>query len=104
MLIDAKTEEGPMRVGFGAPAVAFMKRVMPSVHREHLLVFYSVELFKRAHAIARPRGGPISEERLETFYQHFEASIPLVDKFERYTKDISLFLYSAERWLLPVID
>ncbi len=104
MLSEDKIEIGPEDIAFGSAAVAFAKRAMLSVHEEHLLVFYSVELLIRAHVTAHPRGSPMSRERLETFYRHFEAAIPLAEKFEKYTKDSSLFLYNAEHWLLPSID
>ncbi len=91
-------------ISFGEAAISFLKKTKKSVHQEHLLVFYSVELLIRAYAAAYPGSSPISDERLETFYQHFEAAIPLPAKFERYTKEDTLFLYSARHWLLPAIN
>ncbi len=104
MLFEAKIEVGPEDIAFGAVALAFREKAMVSMHREHLLVFYSVELLIRAHAAAHPRGSPLSDARLETFYKHFEAAIPVRNTFKAYTKDDSLFLYSAKHWLLPSID
>ncbi len=104
ILSEARAEVDSEDISFGAAAMTFKKRTATSVHQENLLVFYSVELLIRAHATAHPRGSPISDARLETFYKHFEAAIPLAAKFEKYAKDDSLFLYSARHWLLPSID
>ncbi len=91
-------------ISFGAAAMKFVGKAVTSVHREHLLVFYSVELLLRAHVAANPGGAPISDAKLETFYRHFEAATPLANKFKKYAEDDSLFVYSAKHWLLPSVD
>ncbi len=79
-------------IGFGEAAASFLKAAMNSVHLEHLLVFYSVELLIQAYAAANPGHSPLSDERVEAFYKYFEASIPLIDrKFRSYTKDLKAF-------------
>ncbi len=91
-------------IAFGKFALSFLQEAQMSMHREHLIVYYSVELFIRAHAIAHRKSYPTSNERLDTFYGHFEAAIPLVAKFRKYSNDESLFVYSATHWFPPLIN
>ncbi len=104
MLTEAKIAPEINSINFGTNAITFQRRAEESMHMEHLLVFYSVELFLKAHIALHPRDSPISDEQIEAFYKHFEAAIPLVDKFERYAKDDSLFKFSACRRMLPLIN
>ncbi len=91
-------------IEFGAPAMAFKRKALMSVHREHLLVFYLVELLIRANTTVNPKSFTLADQKVEALYKHFEAAIPLPAKFEKGTKDDTLFLYSARHWLLPAID
>ncbi len=104
MIAESGIVVGLSTIGFGEAAVSFLGLAMESMHPEHLLVFYSVELLIRAYAAAHPRSSPLSNEELEKFYRHFEDAIPLSSKFEEYTRDDSLFMYNAVHWLLPPID
>ncbi len=104
MLYEADIAMEADGISFGSVSAKFGRAAMESVHQEHLLVFYSVELLIRAYATARPRSSPISDDKLETFYRHFEAAFPLAGKFEAYANDDSLFIYSATHWMLPLIN
>ncbi len=73
-------------VDFGEKALAFQMRAAESVHQEHLLVWYSVELLKRAHEELFGREAPMSDEVLASCYELFEEKIPLKgEEFERAT-------------------
>ncbi len=91
-------------IDFGPSARAFQRRALMSIHAEHLLVFYSVELFLKAYMAAHPRDSPMSDEKIEQVYRHFEAAIPLTDTFEKYAKEDNLFKFSAARRVLPSIN
>ncbi len=104
MLKEARVEIEFDSIGFGASAAAFRRKAGMSMHREHLLVFYSVELFLKAYMELHPRDAPIADEKLELFYRHFEEAIPLSGKFEKYAKDDALFKFSASRKRLPFIN
>ncbi len=104
MLAEAGIEIGFDSIEFGQTAIAFKKQAVASVHGEHLLVFYSVELFLRVYISLHPRDSPLADGNVEVFYRHFEAAIPLALKFERYTKDEGLFKFSASHKILPSIN
>ncbi len=74
------------------------------MHTEHLLVFYSVELFFKACMEIHQSDAPISDEKLELFYRHFEEATPPFDKFEKYAEGDALFKFSASRKRLPFIN
>ncbi len=91
-------------IGFGESAAAFQRKASRSLDREHLLVFYSVELFLKAYMTLHPKDSPIADEKVEEFYRHFEAAIPLTGKFSKYSRDDSLFKFSASHMALPQIN
>ncbi len=66
-------------------------------------MFSSVELFLKAYMALHPRDSPISDETIEEFYRHFEAAIPLVGRFGKYTREDVLFKFSASHRTLPSI-
>ncbi len=103
MLSEAMINARPEAIAFGAVALAFLKGAMERMHLEQLFFFHSVELLMTAHAAVHSRGSPMTEERPETLYRHFEAAISLTTTFDMCTKDDSLLLYSAKHWLLPLI-
>ncbi len=103
MLIEAGIEIEFNGIDFGASAAAFKRKAGASMHMEHLLVFYSVELFLKAYVYLHPNDSPLADEKIEVIYRHFEAAIPLIGKFERYTKDDGLFKFSASRRMPPLI-
>ncbi len=77
MLVELGLAEGLGVVDFGPPAMAFMKKVSGSVHREHLLVCYLVELARKLHTVRHARGLPMSDEEARRFYEYFEGEMPL---------------------------
>ncbi len=79
--------------------MAFIEMMTICIHLEHLIVICPVEL-----PTADPRGSPMPNRSFETFYRHFEAAISFAATFETYTKDDSLFSYSAKHFLLPSIN
>ncbi len=91
-------------IEFGESAASFHEKAALSMHTEHLLVFYSVELFLKVHMELYPRDSPITEDRLEPFYRHFEQAFPLFGKFDEYTRSDELFKFSACRRRLPLIN
>ncbi len=104
MLADAEIEIEFNSIDFGENAAAFEKKAEGSVHVEHLIVFYSVELFLKAYISLHPRDSPLADEKLESIYRHFEAAIPLIDRFVTYAKDDGAFKFSASRKMLPPIN
>ncbi len=101
MLTEAGIEIGFDSVDFGQKAVAFRKQAAASMHREHLLVFYSVEPFLRVYVSLHPRDSLLADGKVEAFYRHFEAALPLAGKFRKYTKDDGLFKFGASHKMLP---
>ncbi len=104
MLVDAGIEVEFGSIAFGESAIMFKRMAEKSVHMEHLLVFYSVELFLKVYISLHPKDSPLADEKIEMFYRHFEAAIPLIDRFQRYAKDDSLFTFSASRRMLPLMN
>ncbi len=104
MLIEAGIEKELGCFEFGKKAMDFWHKATESVHRDHLLVYYAVELYLQAYAAVNPKSVPISDENLETIYKHFEGRISFENTFEKYTKDDSHFKYSARRQLIPSMD
>ncbi len=88
-------------IEFGDKAAAFVREAMGGVHREHLLVSYSVRLLLQAWKVFHPRCPPITESGLETLYRHFESAIPLCIKFSTYSVSISHFEFDVKPRLLP---
>ncbi len=103
MIAEAGIPIGLNTIGFGEAAASFLKLAMKSMHREHLLVFCSVELLIRTYAAVRPGSPPLLDKELEAFYKHFEYAIPLITKFGKYTREDDIFTYSAVHWMLPSI-
>ncbi len=91
-------------IDFGEKAAAFQRRAGESVHYEHLLVWYSVELLLKARKAIHPKTRPITEEGLETFYRHFEDAIPLGGKFLKYSASMAHFEPDIRRWQLPSLN
>ncbi len=104
MLLEAGIRKELGCFDFGERALAFRKRVRQSVHREHLLVYYSVELYLKACEAVNSKDIRVSDAKLEEIYRHFEEKIPLMNTFDKYTKDDSYFNYSARRQSLPSMD
>ncbi len=103
MLLEASIAIELGSIDFGPSASAFQEEALMSLHAEHLLVFYSVELFLKAYMAAHPKDTPMSDEKIEQVYRHFEAAIPLTEAFEEYAKEDGLFKFSAARRVLPLI-
>ncbi len=101
MLADAQIKVEQDGVSSGAVAVIFQKEASRSVHREHLIVFYSVELYLKAYRTANPWSPSLSAKRLEELYEHFESEIPILDKFSRYAADQDFFAHCAKQKSLP---
>ncbi len=74
-------------VQFGEGALTFKWKVERNVHREHLIVLYSVKLL-RACASLNP-GAPFPTKNVvESFYQYFEERIShLMERFDLYHRD-----------------
>ncbi len=104
MLAESGVEMSVGSVDFGESAIAFYNSVETVKHREHLLVFYSVELFLKAYASVHPRSSPISDEKVEEFYKHFERAISLTGKFEKYAANDNLFKCNAKHRTLPQVN
>lgn len=104
MLVEAGIERALGCFDFGESAIAFWDMATKSVHCDHLLVYYAVELYLKAYEAVNPKDIPIPDEKLETLYRHFEAKIPFHHLFEKYTKDDSYFKYNARRQQLPSMD
>ncbi len=104
MLIEAGIEKDLGCFDFGKKALDFWYKATASVHREHLLVHYAVELYPKAYGAVNPKNIPASDERLEMIYKHFEGQISFATVFEKYTKDDSYFNYSARHRSLPSMD
>ncbi len=104
MLTEAGIEMDFGSVDFGESAVMFYRQAIMSIHLEHLLAFYSVELFLKVYISLHPRDSPLSDAKVEAFYRHFEAAFPLTEKFGKYTKEGGLFKFSASHRLLPSIN
>ncbi len=92
MLADAGIAVDFHNVEFGAAAEEFHAKAMASVHREHLLVFYSTGLLSKTLLDGyRKDGTALEEEELEVLYGYFEENFPLGSKFLNYAGDASLF-------------
>ncbi len=90
-------------IDFGANAAVFHKGAEMSMHMEHLMVLYSVELFLKVHVKVCPKDSPLAGEKLEILYRHSEAAIPLIEKLNRCAKDDGLFTFSTSRRMLPIV-
>ncbi len=92
MLADVGIELSLSSVEFGDGATIFYERVLESVHREHLLAFYSVGLLLRAVTEGHCKGvGSPDEEEHGALYRYFEMNFPLGGKFLKYAGDEILF-------------
>ncbi len=92
-------------VEFGEKAMRFYDEVMDSLHRDHLLVFYSVGLLLSV-LLARSSGSSaqLADDNLEVIYQYFENSLPLGGKFLKYAKDDTFFKCSLDGGRLSQIN
>ncbi len=97
MLAEAGIEIGLGDAEFGEEAFSFLTRVANSVHREHLLVFYSAGLVVK---LAKERDHSIDnasrEEWLDAVCRYFESGLPLECQFFQYSKDSAFLNHSLE--------
>lgn len=88
MLTEAGISVDLEDVEFGDEAVNFFLRVANSMHREHLLVYYSAGLVSRLSAPSDPTmNEAMGEEKLDAICRYFENGMPLEDHFLEYSKD-----------------
>ncbi len=101
MAMETGLEAELINVQFGEGAIAFRLKAEQSVHREHLLVLYSVRLLLKAYASLNP-GAPLpAENAIEALYQYFEGVMPqTVERFDMYVKD-NHAMKAIIRLLLP---
>ncbi len=105
MITEASVQEDIASADFGKRALDFHRKVRSSVHREHLLVLYSVELILKLYRAHYPeKGSSVSEETLEAVYKYFEHGMPLGTKFIDYTEDDTFLSYSLEEGRLSEIN
>lgn len=89
---------------FGDEALDFFKKVLTSVHRAHLLVFYSAGLaLKLSSELDLHMGSSVGEERLDAICRYFEEGIPLEGRFLHYSRDSKRIKYSLEEGRLSKI-
>ncbi len=82
---------------FGDSARAFYRMADKSVHKEHLLVFYSVGLLLKVFKARHPGSdASATEEEIETMYRYFERNFPLGAKFVSSTKNDVIFKLSLD--------
>ncbi len=92
MLAEVGIRLGLMDVEYGDKAEAFYEKVMSSVHRDHLLVFYSVGLLLKTIMAGYPKDAPLPKRKvLEALYSYFEKNLPIRGKFLNYSKNDSFF-------------
>ncbi len=89
ILADAGIELSLGDIEYGDPAKTFYRMAMRSMHKQHLLVFYSVGLILKAYSILHPSRAPLASNELEAFFQHFERNFPLVLVFRHYTESMN---------------
>ncbi len=89
---------------FGRKASDFFRKVMGTLHEEHLLVAYSVRLFLKALMARQPSdSATIPDQDQEVIYRHFENSFPLCGKFMKYAKDDNFFNSCLDNGILSEI-
>ncbi len=86
MLTEAEIDVEFDSIDFQASVTALRRRAGMSMHREHLLIFYSVELFLRAYMELHPRDSPIAGDKLQLFYDHFRTPFPCLASLESMPK------------------
>ncbi len=101
MLAEAGIEIEIGDIKFGAKAIALHLKATTSMHREHLLVHYAVELYLKVYEAVNPRSSLISGEKLEMPHRHFESRIQLMASFYRHFKDDGHFKHCARHRALP---
>ncbi len=104
MLTEAGIEMGLEDAEFGDEALNFFAKVANSVHKEHLLVFYSAGLVAKLAIERDPsKCNPWSEEWLDAVCRYFENGLPLEDQFIHYSKDCAFLKRSLEEGRLSKI-
>ncbi len=100
MLAEVGIEPNLLSVEYGDQARAFYRKVVGSVHMDHLLVFYSVGLLLKTMKMAYRKDTPFPKKELEVLYNYFEENLPLGGKFLDYSKNDSFFISGIERGTL----
>ncbi len=72
---------------FGEKALAFKDKLFGTLHREHLLVFYSTGLLLKALRANYGSHVFMTTLEYEEVYRYFEGNLPLATKFRSYAKD-----------------
>ncbi len=100
MLAEVEIEPNLLSVEYSDQARAFYGRILGSVHKDHLLVFYSVGLLLKTMKMAYRKDTPFPKKELEVLYNYFEENLPLRGKFLRYSRDDSFFISGIEKGTL----
>lgn len=101
MLIEEGIHMGLGDIAFGERAMKFRERIIYSVHKEHLLVFYSTRLLLEAFSAYYNGRSVVTKKMLKEIYLYFEDNLPLSGKFSSYAKNDSLFNSGIESRCLP---
>ncbi len=92
MLIEAGLQMSLYEAEFGERAMRFYESATKSIHKEHLLAFYSAGLLVKAYVTVHPKCSlPIADSELESIYEHFEEAMPLEAVFVNYAMDDGYF-------------
>ncbi len=104
ILTEAGVEMELEDAAFGDKALSFLKSVLDSVHKEHLLVFYYAGLALKVSMARDPSAGSFqSEESLDAICRYFEEGIPLEGRFLQYTRNSAFLKHSLEEGRLSKI-
>lgn len=101
MLVEAGIDMELSDAVFGEKAIEFYEKTVDSIHREHLLVFYSTGLLLRALATYYKDSSLITRKELRVMYGYFEDNFPLCGKFRSYTKDDTFFKSGIKGRCIP---
>lgn len=101
MLVEEGIQMGPNDFVFGEGAMEFHEKIIYSVHKEHLLVFYSTRLLLKAFSAYYKGKNVVTKKMLKEIYMYFEENLPLSGKFSSYTIDDSFFKSGIESKCLP---